>query len=413
MSPPAASAVSHALTRIGKTVPKIPVLKTSSSRGALTQAAAIAAAAAPQPAATNQGMQPSTSYQALNQAATTHAASSKIPRTKSFHLPKVGQAVIGHRGTGSNKGPSSSTDEGYFAGDIRENTVLAFNQAARMGANYVELDVQVTKDGVPVVWHDDHIFFKEMDAGDAIKRHTISELTLAEFRELSFLATVCSQKPTVLLRSFTRHADGPQSAATATLKPWVCRQEDELPTLEEVLRKVPNTVGINLELKYEFDAIGMDDSEVARRLEIILACLERHCNASRKVVLSSFSPDACILAAQRQSAYPVLFLSDSGYYTYDDARRNSLEAAYELCKDHGLNGFVLYSFVQPSQDLLDRAKRDGLVILSYGEKNNEEDFSAEQVARGIRSVIVDDVREIHTRLSNNLTRSPSSVKITV
>ena len=43
----------------------------------------------------------------------------------------------------------------------------------------------------------------------------------------------------------------------------------------------------------------------------------------------------------------------------------------------------------------------------------QSDLAAEQVARGIRSVIVDDVREIHTRLSNNLTRSPSSVKITV
>ncbi len=93
-------------------------------------------------------------------------------------------------------------------------------------------------------------------AGDAIKRHTISELTLAEFRELSFLATVCSQKPTVLLRSFTRHADGPQSAATAMLKPWVCRQEDELPTLEEAFADLTDYAPIETLAGAEVDEVA-------------------------------------------------------------------------------------------------------------------------------------------------------------
>lgn len=41
----------------------------------------------------------------------------------------------------------------------RENTVKSFLNAAHKGATFVEFDVQVTKDGVPVIWHDDDIVF--------------------------------------------------------------------------------------------------------------------------------------------------------------------------------------------------------------------------------------------------------------
>ncbi|CAI7776858.1 unnamed protein product, partial [Closterium sp. NIES-54] len=40
---------------------------------------------------------------------------------------------------------------------IRENTVLSMNRAAKLGVDFVEFDVQVTKDGVPVIFHDNHI----------------------------------------------------------------------------------------------------------------------------------------------------------------------------------------------------------------------------------------------------------------
>ncbi len=38
---------------------------------------------------------------------------------------------------------------------LRENTLRSFHGAANAGAAFVEFDVQVTMDGVPVVWHDD------------------------------------------------------------------------------------------------------------------------------------------------------------------------------------------------------------------------------------------------------------------
>ena len=47
--------------------------------------------------------------------------------------------VIAHRG--------ASAEE-------RENTLPAFERAIELGADFVELDVQVASDGTPVVFHD-------------------------------------------------------------------------------------------------------------------------------------------------------------------------------------------------------------------------------------------------------------------
>ncbi|KAK5986937.1 hypothetical protein GCK32_019566, partial [Trichostrongylus colubriformis] len=39
----------------------------------------------------------------------------------------------------------------------RENTIYSLNTAAKNGADYVEFDVQLTKDKVAVIYHDFHV----------------------------------------------------------------------------------------------------------------------------------------------------------------------------------------------------------------------------------------------------------------
>lgn len=80
--------------------------------------------------------------------------------------------VYGHRGTGG-------WDKKYAP----ENTMPAFYKAVEMGADGIELDVQVTKDGHLVICHDETIDRTSDGCG------YIAQYTLAELKKFSFSKT--------------------------------------------------------------------------------------------------------------------------------------------------------------------------------------------------------------------------------
>ena len=71
--------------------------------------------------------------------------------------------VYGHRG---------------FSGVYPENTMLAFEKAYEAGADGIEFDVQLTKDGVPVIMHDENA------VRTTGKDFWVKDLTLDEFKRL-------------------------------------------------------------------------------------------------------------------------------------------------------------------------------------------------------------------------------------
>lgn len=71
---------------------------------------------------------------------------------------------IGHRGA---------------SGHVRENTLEAFRLASELGAEMWELDTQITKDGVVVVSHDDHLE-RVFGVDGHISQMTAAELAVLE-----------------------------------------------------------------------------------------------------------------------------------------------------------------------------------------------------------------------------------------
>ena len=65
-----------------------------------------------------------------------------------------------------------------FSGKYPENTLMAFQKAAEVGAEGIELDVHTTKDGEVVVMHDENTI--RTTGTDAL----IKDLTLEEFKAL-------------------------------------------------------------------------------------------------------------------------------------------------------------------------------------------------------------------------------------
>lgn len=111
--------------------------------------------------------------------------------------------VIAHRGA---------------SGYAPENTMAAFDKALQMKADYIELDVQMSKDGELVIIHDTTV--NRTTDIDLVLPVAVKDLTLAELRKLD-------------AGSFF----GPQFAG------------ERIPTFEEVLDRYKGKIGMLIELK--------------------------------------------------------------------------------------------------------------------------------------------------------------------
>ena len=90
--------------------------------------------------------------------------------------------VFGHRG---------------FSGKYPENTMLAFRKAIEAGADGVELDVQLTKDGVPVIIHDEAVSRTCQEAPGLVSDYTLQELQRLDASYLYHDAVGPQQIPTL------------------------------------------------------------------------------------------------------------------------------------------------------------------------------------------------------------------------
>ncbi|KAG0580716.1 hypothetical protein KC19_4G193800 [Ceratodon purpureus] len=302
--------------------------------------------------------------------------------------------VVGHRGCGKNRIlPQGGIPEARSS--IRENTITSFNLAARNGAQFVEFDVQVTKDGVPIIFHDDVIITDEGLPG----RH-IGDLTLEEFRAIGPQSDA-SKVGQVLYRK----------AADGTIGLWTEDVEDPMCTLKEAFTEVQPSVGFNIEVKFDDDG-NTSEEELHRVIDAVLEDVRQFANG-RMIYFSSFHPDAVQIIRKKMSKYPVFFLTDGGSHMYTDPRRNSIEAAIEVCREGNLQGIVseVKAVLQhPASVAL--VKAEGLFLFTYGELNNVGEAVLKQQNWGIDGVIVDHVLEM-VRVARHMEEpaSPSSASL--
>ena len=56
-----------------------------------------------------------------------------------------------------------------------ENTLIAYQQALALGVDFIEVDLRMTQDGIPVIIHDDSVD-RTTDGQGEVKTFTLSEL---------------------------------------------------------------------------------------------------------------------------------------------------------------------------------------------------------------------------------------------
>lgn len=283
--------------------------------------------------------------------------------------------VIGHRGNGMNR----LHLEDPRMKKMKENSILSFNAAAAFNVDYIEFDVQVTKDDYPIIFHDDFILSEE---NGTIYEKRVTDLSLSEFV-----------------------AYGPQKEAGKVGKPllrktkdgkiirWDVALDDALCTLQEAFEKVDPKLGFNIELKFDDNIVYQEDFLVNFLQAILKVAFEDA--KERPIIFSTFQPDAALHMRKLQSTYPVLFLTNGGTEIYYDVRRNSLEEALKLCLEGNLQGIVSEVkgiFRNPAA--VSKIKESKLMLLTYGTLNNVPESVYLQHLMGIDGVIVDFVQEI-------------------
>ena len=351
--------------------------------------------------------------------------------------------VIGHRGLGKNVAPKNSLQLG-------ENTIQSFIAAANLGASYVEFDVQLTKDHVPVIYHDFLVSETGIDA-------PVHLLTLEQFLHINDGRTPRpSRPPSPVLsnRTASRTNNGSEFRKHRSMSVGDLTNNDTsemiermkhtrdfkqkgfkgnsrgnfiqapFTTLEEMFKKLPESIGFNIEMKYpmlsESEEQEMDTYAVELNSFVDTVLTKVYdLGKKRNVIFSSFNPDICLLLSLKQPSVPILFLTDAGMAPVGDLRAGSLQEAIRFASRWNLLGVV--SAAEPlvlCPRLVKIVKASGLVCVSYGTLNNDPEkvkvssfcllqninelTSAQlQVNEGIDAVIVDSVLAIRKGLTDS------------
>lgn len=210
-----------------------------------------------------------------------------------------------------------------FSGRYPENTLLAFQKAIEAGCDGIELDVHATKDGVPIICHDETIDRTTNGSG------RLCDFTLAELRQFDAYGGFKGQYPRQVLPTFEEY----------------CALVESLP------------IFTNIEIK-------TDNYYYPQLVEQVLAIIRAH-HLEHKVLFSSFNPATILRCKQLEPMIPCGFLCDkpignAGAFVRDfgveylHPNLDKMTAAdYQACAAYGvgINGWTLNNSATPLEEL--------------------------------------------------------------
>ncbi|EJT97715.1 hypothetical protein DACRYDRAFT_25062 [Dacryopinax primogenitus] len=245
-----------------------------------------------------------------------------------------------------------------------------------LAGEYVHVVVQATKDMVPVVCTDWRLPFDEL------------ELMACEVNHLQF-QHLAKRKGKQLPTS---------RAGLTSVAAWSRVVRNSLISLDDLLRVLPTTYNVSLELAYPtaatVDGLGFGRSPSLNAfIDAVLQTVYHASQATptttgtsnprRKVVFSSFEPDVCVALNWKQPNYAVLFATNCGVASASvhssiaqfvpdesqtDKRCLSVSAAVNFAKANNLLGVILNaSLLRRVPSLIRGIKALGVILTAFGE----------------------------------------------
>ncbi|XP_055922843.1 glycerophosphocholine phosphodiesterase GPCPD1-like [Eupeodes corollae] len=286
----------------------------------------------------------------------------------------------GHRGLGN------SLELIENAAPVIENTVESMKQSVIENADMVEFDVQLTKDLIPIIYHDYVILVsktgqKPKSKAD-LKELLIKDLTYEELKNLVTYQVVGSK--IIEYRSHNMES----------------RKDYRLfPLFEQFLTEVDHDISFDIEIKWpqmlysgEMESTQTIDKNlyVDRILDVML-----HQGCGRLSFFSSLDADICTLLQFKQNMYPVMFLGPAKPKFYEDPRSDNLEETINNAQAMGMLGIVPHtSNFLTDGSRLDLATDLGLKTFIWGDDSNSTERVDYFKSLGATGVIYDRIDKL-------------------
>ncbi|XP_035446358.2 glycerophosphocholine phosphodiesterase GPCPD1 isoform X1 [Spodoptera frugiperda] len=291
---------------------------------------------------------------------------------------------VGHRGLGA----SFKTKDGDA---IRENTIASLKKAAASGADLLEFDVQLSKDMVPVIYHDFYVCIsmkrkREVEHTEMLEV-PVKDLTLEHLQKLKVYHLLEGRNQETLF--FDDELE----------------EHQPFPTLEETLKKIDPHVGFNVELKWTMELKDgtfelNNPFDMNTYVDKVLETVLKHAG-DRRIIFSCFNPDICTMVRQKQNKYPVMFLTigiTKRYQPYRDARCSSIPLAVQSAVSTEILGVVVHTedlLRDPTQVKL--ATDAGLIIFCWGDDIVNKSVVKKLKDMGLHAVIYDKLDQYTTK----------------
>ncbi|XP_034382982.1 glycerophosphocholine phosphodiesterase GPCPD1 isoform X2 [Cyclopterus lumpus] len=291
---------------------------------------------------------------------------------------------VGHRGAGSTHAAKHQR--------VRENTIASFKSAANHGAAYVEFDVHLSKDAVPIVYHDLTCCISTKKKNDKKSLELIEvpvkDLTFDQLQLLKLVhATAIKEYDDNDLLDEEEEID----------------EHQPFPSLSQIFQAIPEHVGFNIELKWicqskdgSWDGNLSSYFNMNTFLDTILSCILQK-GGKRRIVFSCFDPDICTMVRRKQNKYPILFLTQGISEKYSelmDIRCQTTQIAISFAQSENILGISGHTEeLLKNLSYIGDAQSKGLVVFSWGDDNNEHEIRRKLREQGIDGLIYDSICE--------------------
>ncbi|XP_037814321.1 glycerophosphocholine phosphodiesterase GPCPD1 isoform X1 [Lucilia sericata] len=282
--------------------------------------------------------------------------------TYAHYWPKTWPNLdVGHRGNGKSYIANAPAE--------RENTISSFLKAYEVFADMVELDVHLTADGIPVIYHDFGVRTapqgKEVKDVSQLEYVLLKDMTYEAIKELRVFAIINNE-----IKEYPAHNKEPVF------------EKRIFPTLEEVLEALPKTLGIDVEIKWPQRKIkgGVEAEQTIDKnffIDTVLkVILQKGCG--RPLIFSSFDADICTMLRFKQNLLPVMYLTQGETQKWEaflDLRTRTFEQAINNAQAFELAGTAPHAEDFKGEQgaaLMKKAKDLGQISLVWGDDCNSQ-----------------------------------------